>query len=48
MKLLLENLKLCWGTHDMELPILPPVSWVGGGLRRDSRNQVRRVCGGWR
>lgn len=22
IKLLLENLKLCWGTHDMELPIL--------------------------
>lgn len=22
MKLLLENLKLCWGTHDMLLPML--------------------------
>lgn len=39
IKLLLENLKLCWGTHDMELPILPRV-WGGGGFLPGLWNQV--------
>lgn len=32
MKLLLENLKLCWGTHDMLLPMLPSSVGVCAGL----------------
>lgn len=35
MKLLLENLKLCWGTHDMLLPMLLSSMGVCAPLRKN-------------
>lgn len=44
MKLLLENLKLCWGIHDMLLPMLPLFVELCAALKTNCSPSVMDEC----